>query len=43
MAQIGRADPIQIDYTNGVLNLQRTTILGTDTDLQNPSDQCSTN
>ncbi|MCU1309021.1 MAG: hypothetical protein JWO20_146 [Candidatus Angelobacter sp.] len=33
-AQIGAASPIRIDYTNGVINLQRTTIRGTDTDLQ---------
>jgi translocation and assembly module TamB len=34
IAQIGAASPIRIDYTNGVVNLQRATIRGTDTDLQ---------
>ncbi len=32
--QIGAAQPIQIDYNNGVLNLQRATLRGTGTDLQ---------
>ena len=32
--QIGANSPIHIDYTNGVLNLQRTTISGTGTNLQ---------
>ncbi len=32
--QIGAAGPIHLDYTNGVLNLQRATISGTDTNLQ---------
>ncbi len=32
--KIGAAQPIHIDYANGVLSLQRTTIRGTDTDLQ---------
>ncbi len=32
--QLGAASPIHIDYTNGVLNLQRATIKGTDTNLQ---------
>ena len=32
--QIGAAAPIHLDYTNGVLNLQRTAISGTDTNLQ---------
>lgn len=31
---LGAAAPIQIDYVNGVLALQRTTINGTDTNLQ---------
>ncbi|MCU1307904.1 MAG: hypothetical protein JWN45_2599 [Acidobacteriaceae bacterium] len=33
-AQIGAASPIHFDYANGVLNLQRATIRGTETDLQ---------
>jgi len=32
--QIAAANPIQIDYTKGVLTLQRTTIRGTETELQ---------
>jgi len=32
--QLAAADPIQIDYKNGVVNVQRATIRGTDTDLQ---------
>jgi len=32
--QIGAANPIQLDYVNGVLNLQRTMISGTDTSVQ---------
>ena len=32
--QIGAANPIHIDFTNGVLALQRATLRGTDTDLQ---------
>ena len=32
--QIGATAPIRIDYTKGVLNLQRTTISGTDTNLE---------
>lgn len=32
--QIGAAQPIHFDYANGVLNVQRSTIKGTDTDLQ---------
>ncbi len=32
--RIGAASPIHFDYVNGVLNLQRTRISGTDTDLQ---------
>ncbi len=32
--QLGAASPIHLDYTNGVLNLQRTAITGTDTNLQ---------
>jgi translocation and assembly module TamB len=34
IAQFGAASPIQIDYANGVINLQRATIRGTDTNLQ---------
>lgn len=33
-AQLGAASPIHIDYANSVINLQRATIRGTDTDLQ---------
>jgi translocation and assembly module TamB len=32
--QIGAASPIHIDFSNGVLALQKTTIRGTDTDMQ---------
>ncbi len=32
--QLGAASPVHIDYSNGVLALQRTTIRGTGTDLQ---------
>ena len=32
--QIGAVSPIRIDYVNGVLQLQRTQLRGTDTDLQ---------
>jgi translocation and assembly module TamB len=32
--QIGAPQPIRMDYTNGVLNLQRSSIRGTGTDLQ---------
>lgn len=32
--QLAAAAPIQVDYKNGVVDLQRTTIRGTDTDLQ---------
>jgi translocation and assembly module TamB len=32
--QLGAAQPIHIDFSNGVLALQRTSIKGTDTDLQ---------
>ena len=32
--QIGAPQPIQIDYTNGVLDLQKSTLRGTGTDLQ---------
>jgi len=32
--QIGAASPIRIDYVNGVLQLQRAQLRGTDTDLQ---------
>jgi len=32
--QIGAAGPLRIDYAGGVLNLQRATLRGTDTDLQ---------
>ena len=32
--QIGAVSPIHIDYVNGVLQLQRTQLRGTDTDLQ---------
>lgn len=34
MIQLGAANPIQVDYVNGVLTLQRTTLRGTHTDLQ---------
>lgn len=32
--QIGAVQPVHIDYANGVLDLQRTTIRGTDTNLE---------
>ena len=32
--QLGATTPIHIDYTNGVLSLERTTISGTDTNLE---------
>lgn len=32
--QLAAAAPVQVDYKNGILNLHRTTIRGTDTDLQ---------
>ena len=32
--QLAAADPIQIDYKNGVVDVKRATIRGTDTDLQ---------
>ncbi|HXF14004.1 MAG TPA: translocation/assembly module TamB domain-containing protein, partial [Terriglobales bacterium] len=32
--QLGAANPIRVDYVNGVLALQRTTLRGTDTNLQ---------
>jgi translocation and assembly module TamB len=32
--QLGAAEPIQMDYANGVLKLQKTSIRGTGTDLQ---------
>jgi translocation and assembly module TamB len=32
--QLGAAQPIRLDYVNGVLNLQRTALRGTGTDLQ---------
>jgi translocation and assembly module TamB len=32
--QIGAPQPIHLDYANGVLNLQRSALRGTDTDLQ---------
>lgn len=34
VAQIGAASPIHVDYSNGVIALQRATIRGTDTDLE---------
>ncbi|MCU1287153.1 MAG: hypothetical protein JWO13_3503 [Acidobacteriales bacterium] len=34
VAQIAAASPIHIDYANGIIQLQRTNIRGTDTDLQ---------
>ncbi len=34
IVQVGAAQPIHLDYTNGVLNLQRTSIRGTDTNLE---------
>ena len=33
MVQIGAANPIHIDYANGIVKLQRASIKGTDTDL----------